>query len=97
METVSDRICTSHVERSNLTMRMQIRRLTRLTNGFSKKWGNLKAALALYFAWYNFLSCSSDFESNTCDGSGIDESYLEPKRIALILKSNRLGGADNER
>jgi len=34
----------------NLTMRMQIRRLTRLTNAFSKKWENLKAALALYFA-----------------------------------------------
>jgi IS1 family transposase len=49
-----DRICTSHVERHNLTMRMQIRRLTRLTNAFSKKWENLKAALALYFAWYNF-------------------------------------------
>lgn len=34
-------------------MRMQIRRLTRLTNAFSKKWENLKASLALYFAWYN--------------------------------------------
>lgn len=33
---------------------MQIRRLTRLTNAFSKKWANPKAALALYFAWYNF-------------------------------------------
>lgn len=48
------RICTSHIERQNLTMRMHIRRLTRLTNAFSKKWENLKAALALYFAWYNF-------------------------------------------
>lgn len=48
------RICTSHVERQNLTMRMQIRRLTRLTNAFSKKWENLWAALCLYFAWYNF-------------------------------------------
>jgi IS1 family transposase len=48
-------ICTSHVERQNLTMRMQIRRLTRLTNAFSKKWSNLKAALALHFAWYNFV------------------------------------------
>ncbi len=48
------RICTSHVERQNLTMRMCMRRLTRLTNGFSKKWDNLRAALALHFAWYNF-------------------------------------------
>ena len=37
-----------------LTMRMQMRRLTRLTNAFSKKWENLWAALCLHFAWYNF-------------------------------------------
>jgi transposase-like protein/IS1 family transposase len=49
-----DRIWTSHVERQNLTMRMQIRRLTRLTNAFSKKWENLWAALALHFGYYNF-------------------------------------------
>ena len=49
------RICTSHIERQNLTMRMQIRRLTRLTNGFSKKWEDLGAALCLHFAWYNFV------------------------------------------
>jgi IS1 family transposase len=47
-------ISTSHVERQNLTMRMAIRRLTRLTNGFSKKLANLKAAVALHFAYYNF-------------------------------------------
>lgn len=49
-----EKICTSHVERQNLTMRMCMRRLTRLTNAFSKKWENLDAALALHFAYYNF-------------------------------------------
>jgi IS1 family transposase len=48
------KICTSHVERQNLTIRMQMRRLTRLTNGFSKKWENLWAAYCLHFAYYNF-------------------------------------------
>lgn len=48
------KICTSHVERQNLTMRMQIRRLTRLTNAFSKKLANHRAAVALHFAYYNF-------------------------------------------
>jgi IS1 family transposase len=47
-------ISTSHVERQNLTMRMGMRRFTRLTNAYSKKWQNLKAALTLYFWHYNF-------------------------------------------
>jgi len=47
-------ISTSHIERQNLTMRMQLRRFTRLTNAFSKKLDNLKATVTLYFAWYNF-------------------------------------------
>jgi len=47
-------ISTSHIERQNLTMRMQMRRFTRLTNAYSKKWENLKAALTLYFWHYNF-------------------------------------------
>jgi hypothetical protein len=45
---------TSFVERQNLTMRMAIRRMTRLTNTFSKKLDNLKSAVSLYMAWYNF-------------------------------------------
>lgn len=48
------KVSTSYVERQNLTMRMSMRRLTRLTNGFSKKWENLNKALALHFAYYNF-------------------------------------------
>lgn len=49
-----ERICTSHVERQNLSIRMGMRRMTRLTNAFSKKWENLQAAYALWFAFYNF-------------------------------------------
>jgi IS1 family transposase len=47
-------ICTSHIERANLSIRMGMRRMTRLTNAFSKKWENLEAAYSLWFAYYNF-------------------------------------------
>jgi transposase-like protein/IS1 family transposase len=58
-----DRICTSHVERHNLTIRTQVRRMTRLTNGFSKKWENHEAALALFFAYYNFCRVHSTIKT----------------------------------
>lgn len=48
-------ISTSLIERQNLTMRMSMRRFTRLTNAFSKKVENLQAAVALHFAHYNFV------------------------------------------
>ncbi|MCH9650828.1 MAG: IS1 family transposase [Deltaproteobacteria bacterium] len=54
-EVDEDKICTSHVERCNLTIRTHMRRLTRLTCAFSKKWENLRAAYALHFATYNFV------------------------------------------
>ena len=53
------RISTSHIERQNLTMRMQMRRFTRLTNAFSKKLENHKAAVALHFFHYNFMRIHS--------------------------------------
>ena len=48
-------ISTSLIERQNLTMRMSMRRFTRLTNAFSKKVENLRAAVSLHFAHYNFV------------------------------------------
>jgi IS1 family transposase len=54
-----DRISTSIVERQNFTMRMHMRRLTRLTNGFSKKLENFKAAVALHYGYYNFVRVHS--------------------------------------
>ncbi len=50
-----EHISTSYIERQNLTARIAYRRFTRLTNAFSKKLDNLRAALALHFAWYNFV------------------------------------------
>jgi hypothetical protein len=50
-----DRISTSHVEKQNHTLRMHCRRLTRLTNAFSKKFENFEAAVALNFCYYNFV------------------------------------------
>ena len=52
-------ISTSHVERSNLTMRMHMRRFTRLTNAFSKKLENHCYAIALHFIYYNFVKIHS--------------------------------------
>jgi hypothetical protein len=59
------------VERQNLTMRMQMRRLTRLTNAFSKKVENLKAAVALHFAWYNFVRVHKSLKVTPAMEAGI--------------------------
>ncbi|MFZ0914328.1 MAG: IS1 family transposase [Candidatus Korobacteraceae bacterium] len=66
-----DHICTSHIERQNLTMRMQMRRFTRLTNAFSKKLTNLKAACALHFAHYNFCRVHSSLRVTPAMAAGI--------------------------
>lgn len=65
------RICTSIVERQNLTIRMQVRRMTRLTNGFSKKWENHWAALCLHFAYYNFCRVHKSLRVTPAMQSGI--------------------------
>ena len=65
------RISTSHVERQSLTMRMQIRRLTRLTNAFSKKLDNFKAAVALHFAYYNFVKVHSSLRTTPAMALGV--------------------------
>jgi transposase-like protein/IS1 family transposase len=67
------RICTSIVERQNLTIRMQMRRLTRLTNAFSKKWANLWAAYCLHFANYNFCRIHSSLRVTPAMEAGISD------------------------
>ena len=67
------KICTSHVERQNLTMRMQIRRLTRLTNAFSRKLDNHRAAVALHFAWDNFCQIHGTLKITPAMEAGITD------------------------
>lgn len=68
-----DHISTSFVERQNLTMRMAIRRFTRLTNAFSKKLSHLKAAVALHFAYYNFCRVHSSLRVTPAMQAGITD------------------------
>lgn len=81
-------ISTSHIERQNLTIRMQLRRFTRLTNAFSKKLENLKAALALHFCWYNFCRIHSTLRVTPAMAAGITEeiwtieSLVDPNSVA---------------
>lgn len=67
------RISTSYIERQNLTMRMQMRRFTRLTNAFSKKLANLKAAVALHFAHYNFMRVHSSLRVTPVMEAGLTD------------------------
>jgi transposase-like protein/IS1 family transposase len=76
------RVCTSHVERQNLHMRMQLRRLTRLTTGFSKRWENLRAALALHFWAYNFTWMHSTIRCTPAMAAGIAR---KPLRVGDLL------------
>ncbi len=66
-----DHISTSFVERQNLTMRMSMRRFTRLTNAFSKKVENLKAAVSLHFAHYNLVRLHKSLRVTPAMAAGV--------------------------
>ena len=68
-------ISTSYVERQNLTMRMHIRRLTRLTNAFSKKIENFRAAIGLHFAYYNFVKRHGTLRMTPAMAAGITNDF----------------------
>ena len=71
---IVSRICTSHVEKQNHTLRMHCRRLTRLTNAFSKKFDNFKAAVALNFAYYNFVKTHGAIRMTPAQAAGVEQS-----------------------
>jgi transposase-like protein/IS1 family transposase len=83
-------ICTSHIERQNLTMRMHLRRLTRLTNAFSKKLENLKAAVALHFAWYNFVRVHKSLRVTPAMEAGLTDHVWNLRELVSTLKRKEM-------
>ncbi len=82
-----EHISTSHVERQNLTMRMQMRRFTRLTNAFSKKVENLEHTLALHFLHYNFCRVHQTHRMTPAMAMGLaDHPWTLEEIVALLSK-----------
>ena len=81
-----EHISTSYVERSNLSMRMAMRRFTRLTNAFSKKVENHIAALSLYFMYYNFCRVHQTLRVTPAMEAGISDHVWEIEEIVVARK-----------
>lgn len=77
------RVCTSHVERQNLSIRMGMRRMTRLTNAFSKKWENLEAAYYLWFAFCNFCRVHRTTRATPAMEQGITDHIWDVANLLL--------------
>lgn len=77
-------ISTSFVERQNLTMRMSMRRFTRLSNGFSKKVENLEHAVALHFMHYNFARIHKSLRVTPAMQAGVDDRVWTLEQIAEL-------------
>jgi IS1 family transposase len=80
-------VSTSHVERQNLTMRMSMRRFTRLTNAFSKKVENHCHALALYFVWYNFCRVHKSLRVTPAMPAGVSATLRDMEWIAGLVEA----------
>jgi cell fate regulator YaaT (PSP1 superfamily) len=80
-----DDISTSYAERQNLTMRMNMRRFTRLTNAFSKKVENHEAAVALHFMNYNFCRIHQFLRITPAMAAGVTDHVLEIEKIVRMV------------
>ena len=80
-----DHISTSYVERHNLTMRMSMRRYTRLTNAFSKKIQNHAHSLALYYVWYNFCRVHQTLRTSPAMAAGITDTLHDMEWVVSLI------------
>ncbi|MCF6293274.1 MAG: IS1 family transposase [Robiginitomaculum sp.] len=79
-------VSTSYVERQNLTMRMHMRRFTRLTNGFSKKVDNHASAVALHFMYYNFVKIHETLKYSPAMAAGVTNTLWEMTDIVALVE-----------
>jgi hypothetical protein len=84
-------ISTSFVERSNLSVRMTVRRYTRLTNAFSKKIQNHAAAVALGYFAYNFIKIHSTLRCTPAMAAGVSDRLWEVSDLIALLEADERG------
>ena len=82
------KISTSHVERQNLTMRMHMRRFTRLTNAFSKKVENHAYAVALHFMYYNFVRVHQTLKVTPAMEAGLTDRHWDIADLVALVEAN---------
>lgn len=80
-------VSTSYAERQNLTMRMQMRRFTRLTNGFSKKFENHMHMVAIYTVWYNFVKMLKALKMTPAMASGVSDRLWSMEDVANLVEA----------
>ena len=78
-------VSTSYVERQNLTMRMHMRRFTRLTNGFSKKVDNHRHMVALHYMYYNFCRIHQTLKVTPAMESGLTDHVWNIEELCALL------------
>lgn len=78
-------VSTSYAERQNLTMRMQMRRFTRLTNAFSKKFENHVHMVALYTVWYNFVKMHKSLRMTPAMAAGVSKTLWSIETLAEMV------------
>jgi hypothetical protein len=84
---IVDLISTSHVEKQNHTLRMHCRRLTRLTNAFSKKLENFKAAVALHYAYYNFVKSNIAIRCTPAMAAGVTNTFWTVRDLVEMIEA----------
>lgn len=84
-QAVKELVSTSYVERQNLTMRMGMRRFTRLTNGFSKKLENHLHMLSLYFVHYNFVRMHKTLKMSPAMAAGVSDTLHDTAWIVGLI------------